>query len=125
MIAGIFGVLALLLSVSGIYGVMSYTVNRRNHELGVRIALGAERRDIFHLVLAQAMKLAFIGLGMGLAAALLLTRFLASLLYQVSPTDVPTLASVCIFLSLVALLASYAPAVRAMGSDALQNLRAD
>ena len=125
IVSGIFGLLALLLAVSGIYGVMSYTVNRRSHELGVRIALGAERGDIFRLVIGQAMKLALIGLAIGLAAALMLTRFLAGMLYEVSPTDVPTLVGVCVFLSLVALLASYIPAVRAMGFDPLRNLRAE
>ncbi len=125
IIAAIFGGLALLLAVSGIYGVMSYTVNRRSHELGVRMALGAERGDIFRLVLGQAMTLTAIGLGLGLAASLGLTRFMAGMLYEVSPTDITTLAAVSVFLAGVALLASYMPAVRATGFDPLRNLRAE
>jgi ABC-type antimicrobial peptide transport system permease subunit len=124
-IAAIFGSLALLLAISGIYGVMSYTVNRRSHEMGVRMALGAGRGDIFRLVLRQAMTLTVIGLGLGLVAALGLTRFLAGMLYEVSPTDGATLAAVSVFLGGVALLASYAPAVRATGFDPLRNLRAE
>jgi putative ABC transport system permease protein len=121
----IFGGLALLLAASGIYGVMSYTVNRRSHELGVRMALGAERGDIFRLVLGQAMTLTGLGLGLGLVAALGLTRFMAGMLYEVSPTDFTTLLLVSVFLAGVALLASYVPAVRATGFDPLRNLRAE
>ena len=124
-IALIFGGLALLLAASGIYGVMSYTVNRRSHELGVRMALGAERGDIFRLVLGQAMTLTGLGLGLGLVAALGLTRFMAGMLYEVSPTDFTTLFLVSVFLAGVALLASYVPAVRATGFDPLRNLRAE
>jgi putative ABC transport system permease protein len=125
IIALIFGALALLLAVSGIYGVMSYMVNRRSHELGVRMALGAERGDIFRLVLGQAMALTGMGLALGLVGSLGLTRFMAGMLYEVSPTDIPTLAAVSAFLALVALLASYVPAVRATGFDPLRNLRAE
>jgi putative ABC transport system permease protein len=125
MISLIFGVLAMLLASSGIYGVMSYTVNRRSHELGLRMALGAERGDIFRLVLGQAMTLTGIGLGLGLVAALGLTRFMASMLYEVSPTDVPTLVAVAAFLAGIALASSYLPAVRATGFDPLRNLRAE
>jgi putative ABC transport system permease protein len=125
IIAMIFGGLALLLAGSGIFGVMSYTVNRRSHEMGVRMALGAERGDIFRLVLGQAMTLTGIGLALGLVASLGLTRFMAGMLYEVSPTDVPTLAAVSVFLACIALLASYMPAVRATGFDPLRNLRAE
>lgn len=125
ILASIFAFLALLLAVSGIYGVMSYTVHRRSHEMGVRMALGAERGDIFRLVLGQAMALACIGLALGLAAAIGMTRFLAGMLYEVSPTDIPTLVTVSVFLALVALLASYTPAQRATGFDPLRNLRAE
>lgn len=125
ILASIFAALALLLAVSGIYGVMSYTVHRRSHEMGVRMALGAERGDIFRLVLGQAMILGCIGLALGLAAAVGLTRFLASMLYEVSPTDVTTLVAVALFLALVVLLASYTPARRATGFDPLRNLRAE
>jgi putative ABC transport system permease protein len=125
LVAAIFGGLALLLAVSGIYGVLSYAVNRRGHELGVRMALGARRLDIFRLVLGQALALTAIGLGIGLAAAILLTRYMSAMLYQVSPTDVPTFAAVCAFLALVALLASCWPARRATSFDPLDNLRAE
>jgi putative ABC transport system permease protein len=125
ILASIFAALALLLAVSGIYGVMSYTVHRRSHEMGVRMALGAKRGDIFRLVIGQAMMLACIGLALGLAASVGLTRFLAGMLYDVSPTDIPTLAAVALFLALVVLLASYTPAVRATGFDPLRNLRAE
>jgi putative ABC transport system permease protein len=93
--------------------------------MGVRMALGAERGDIFRLVLGQAMMLGCIGLALGLAAAVGLTRFLAGMLYEVSPTDVTTLATVALFLALVVLLASYTPARRATGFDPLRNLRAE
>jgi putative ABC transport system permease protein len=125
IISMIFGGLALLLASSGIFGVMSYTVNRRSHEMGVRMALGAERGDIFRLVLGQAMALTGMGLALGLVASLGLTRFMAGMLYEVSPTDIPTLAAVSVFLACVALLASYMPAVRATGFDPLRNLRAE
>jgi putative ABC transport system permease protein len=125
IISLIFGGLALLLAASGIYGVMSYTVNRRSHEMGVRMALGAERGDIFRLVLGQAMTLTGIGLALGLVAALGLTHFMAGMLYEVSPTDTTTLVAVSVFLACIALLASYVPAVRATGFDPLRNLRAE
>jgi ABC-type antimicrobial peptide transport system permease subunit len=125
ILASIFAALAVLLAVSGIYGVMSYTVRRRSHEMGVRMALGAKRADIFRMVIGQAMTLACIGLSLGLAAAVGLTRFLAGMLYEVSPTDIPTLVAVSVLLALIALLASYAPARRATGFDPLRNLRAE
>jgi putative ABC transport system permease protein len=125
IISMIFGGLALLLASSGIFGVMSYTVNRRSHEMGVRMALGAERGDIFRLVLGQAMTLTGIGLALGLAISFGVTRFMAGMLYEVSPTDLPTLAAVSLFLAGIALLASYMPAVRATGFDPLRNLRAE
>jgi putative ABC transport system permease protein len=125
ILASIFGGLALLLAVSGIYGVMSYTVRRRSHEMGVRMALGAKHGDIFRMVLRQAMTLTCIGLGLGLLAALGLTRFLAGMLYEVSPTDIVTLIGVSAFLTLVALAASFFPALRATAFDPLRNLRAE
>src|SRR5450759_1466395 len=90
----IFAATALLLSAVGIYGVMSYAVTRRTHELGIRAALGASRREIAGLVLRQGMKLAAVGMAGGVVAALVLTRFMATLLYGVRPADPATLAAV-------------------------------
>jgi len=119
----IFAATALLLAAVGIYGVMSYTVGRRAHELGIRVALGATRQEIAGLVLRQGIKLAGIGLLAGLAAALGLTRLLASMLYGVHPADPVTLAAVAVVLGVIALLACYLPARRAASVDPIIALR--
>jgi predicted permease len=111
--AGSFGVLALLLATVGLYGVVAYTTKQRTHEIGIRIALGAEKTVIFRQVLAQGVRLTTAGVIVGLAASLLLTRFLRSLLYGVGIADWLTLATVVLVLGIVALLASYIPAWRA------------
>ena len=111
--AGSFGILALLLATVGLYGVVAYTTKQRTHEIGIRIALGAEKSTIFRQVLTQGLRLTLAGVVAGLAISLLLTRFLRSLLYGIDVTDWPTLATVVLVLSLVALLASYLPAWRA------------
>ena len=121
----IFAGTALLLAAVGIYGVMSYAVTRRTHELGIRAALGASRREIVGLVVRQGMRLAAIGMAAGLVAALALTRFMAGLLYGVRPADPATLAAVTLLLGGIALLACYIPARRAAAVDAVVALRCE
>jgi predicted permease len=104
---------ALLLAAIGLYGVIAYAVSQRKHEIGIRMALGAQQRNVLRLVLRQAMKLAGIGIALGLAGALALTRVLTAQLYEVRPTDPATFGGVSLILLLVALLASWLPAPRA------------
>jgi putative ABC transport system permease protein len=119
----IFASTALVLAAVGIYGVMSYAVSRRTHELGVRMALGATRSDLLQLVVREGMRLAVIGTVVGLVSALGLTRLLASLLYGVRPADPPTLIFVTLTLGAVAFLANYVPARRATRVDPMIALR--
>jgi len=114
---------ALVLAGLGIYGVMSYTVSRRTHEMGIRMALGAEWNDVVRLVLRQAMTLAMVGTGCGVLAAFLLSKFMANLLYGVTPNDPVTYVAVVTLVLLVALAASYAPARRATRVDPVKALR--
>ncbi|HUK31467.1 MAG TPA: ABC transporter permease [Candidatus Acidoferrum sp.] len=122
-LVGAFGCTALLLAIAGVYGVMSYWVQRRTREFGVRIALGAQSRDVLGLVLRQGMLTVAIGIAAGIAGALALTRFLQSLLFGVQPTDLITFAGVTLLLTFVAFLASYIPARRATRVDPLEALR--
>ena len=118
-----FAGLALLLGAIGIYGVQSYTVRQRVREIGIRIALGAQRSDVFRLVLGQGVKLALVGICTGLAASFVLTRLMASQLFGISATDPLTFAGVAIVLAFVALLACYIPARRAARMNPMVALR--
>jgi putative ABC transport system permease protein len=123
VLLGIFAVLALVLSSVGIYGVISYVVGQRTHEIGIRIALGAQRKDVLALVLGEGTRTTLLGVGIGLIAALGLTRLMASVLYGVSATDPLTFVAVAGVLAAVALAATYIPARRAMRVDPIVALR--
>jgi putative ABC transport system permease protein len=119
----VFATLALTLAAVGLYGVMSYLVKQRTHEIGIRMALGAGRGDLLKLVVGHGAKLIFTGLGIGMAAALLLTRLISAMLFGVSATDPATFIGVAVLLTFVALLACYIPARRAVRADPVAALR--
>jgi ABC-type antimicrobial peptide transport system permease subunit len=122
-ILAFFAVVALLLAAIGIYGVMAYTFSQRAHEIGIRMALGAQQKDILRMALGEGMTLVAVGLACGFIGALVLTRLLRTLLYNVTPSDPFTFASIAAILAGVALLACLLPARRAAQVDPLEALR--
>src|SRR5581483_9303278 len=120
---GIFAFLAILLAAIGLYGLMAYSVEQRRLEFGIRLALGADSPLLRNMVVRQAMVLAAVGIAIGVAAAYGLTRLMASLLFQVKPTDPLVFGSVAALLAAVAFLASYLPARRALKIDPIIALR--
>ena len=123
LLLGMFALIAMILAGVGIYGVICYSVAQRTHEIGVRLALGAQSRDIVTLVVGNGMKLALIGIAFGLGGAVALTRLMVNLLYGVTPTDVMTFIAVSVALMIVAFVACYLPARRAMKVDPMIALR--
>ncbi len=124
-LSGFFAVLALVLASIGLYGLLSYEVSRRTRELGIRMALGADKRQLMRMVLRQGLLLALIGAGIGIGAAIGITRLMASMLYDVRPGDPATFASVCLLLLLVAVAACFLPALRAMRVEPMEALRTE
>lgn len=125
LLLSIFAAVAITMSVVGIYGVMSFSVTQRIHEIGVRIALGAQAGNVLRMIVWRGMSLALIGVALGLAAALALSRVLKNLLFEVSPTDSATFTFITLLLVAVALIASYIPARRATKVDPLVALRCE
>ncbi len=125
LMLAIAGAMALLLGVAGIYGVISYSVSQRTREIGIRMALGAQRQEVTRMFVRYGLGLAAIGIGCGLAAAVALTRLMGSLLFEVSPIDPLTYVTVCLSLTAAAMLASYVPALRATAVNPVTALRAE
>ncbi len=123
LLLGAFAQIAFVLAAVGIYGVISYDLGQRTHEIGIRVALGAQPRDVLGLILGQSARLAAYGIAAGLAAAFALTRLMAPMLYGVKPTDPYTFAAIAVLLAAVALVASYLPSRRAMALDPIAALR--
>jgi putative ABC transport system permease protein len=123
MLLSIFAGIAFVLAIVGIYGVMSYAVTQRTHEIGIRMAIGAQPRDVFRMILGQGMLLTIIGMAAGLVGAFALTRLMATMLFSIKPTDPLTFATVAVLLVGVALIACYIPGRRATKVDPVNSLR--
>jgi ABC-type antimicrobial peptide transport system permease subunit len=123
LLFGVFALVAMLLAAIGIYGVLAYLVEQRTHEIGIRVALGAKTSDVLWLIVRQGLALTLIGVALGLAGALGLTRVIRNLLYGVSATDPATFAGIALLLIGVACIASFIPARRAAKVDPLVALR--
>jgi predicted permease len=123
LLVGSFGALAVILAAVGIFGLMTFNVSKRTHEIGIRVALGAQKRDVLEMVISQAAKTVGIGVAIGLVAAIALTRAMGGLLYGVNSFDVWTFAASALFLAGIALLACYSPAKRASQVDPMVALR--
>jgi putative ABC transport system permease protein len=123
LVLAIFAALALALATVGIYGVIAFSVAQRTHEIGIRMALGAERRDVLGLIVCHGLMLTLVGVAFGVGGAWALTRFLATFLFGVRPTDPATFIAVSVLLVTVSMLASYIPARRATKVDPMVALR--
>jgi putative ABC transport system permease protein len=125
LLIGVFGAIALVLAAVGLYGVVSYSVSQRTQEIGLRMAIGADRRDVLRLVVGGGMKLAVIGVVIGVAGALALSKVIATMLFELTPIDLVSYSGTVMVLLAVAMVACYVPARRAMRVDPIIALRAE